>query len=771
MLPIIHKKFAVVFTFSLAVVLSACGGGGGGDSGGGVGGNGEADITAPEVINTSRTTNVDINSAITATFSEALNPDTITKTSFTLTQQGINNTAVMGTVSYSDTTATFVPVINLDYDSTYEATLTTAIQDPANNGLANNFTWTFTTAPAPDTTAPTVLSTNPAGGAVNVSVGAGVIVTFSEAMNATTLTSRDVPANIQLHNAVNRSVAGSVSYLGTTATFTPSVSLANSATYTLTVVGGTSGVKDLAGNALAANYAVSFITSPVPDTTAPTVTSTNPPAGAFHAEPGAAITVTFSEAMFGNTLLAPNSFTLTGPNGNVAGSVSYSGLTATFTPTNPLDLNTNYSATITTAVQDVALNGLASNYVWNFVTRPWTRQLGSSNTLLLNFPDDQSKAVATDKSGNVYVTGYTNGDLDGNARAGTRDMFVVKYDSNSAKQWTRQLGTSSGITEGAAIATDASGNVYVTGYTTGGLVNNTSVGGNDYFIVKYNSNGDMQWVHQYGSVSTDRGQGITIDASGYVYVVGMMPRAGNGLDLFVAKYDGNGQIQWSHLLGSTAKDVAYGVVTDINNNVYVTGTTNGDLDGHASAGLSDLFVVKYDSNGFLQWSRQLGTAGADEARGIAVDANSNVYVTGYTDGGLDLNTSAGLIDLFVVKYNSAGDIQWTRQLGTATNDFAYGVATDGSNNVYVTGYTLGLLDNNTSAGSADLFIVKYNSAGDIQWTRQFGTTRLDLAYGIATDLNSNLYVTGYTSGGLDGNTNAGGHNLFVVKYDSAGAKQ
>jgi hypothetical protein len=771
MLPIIHKKFAVVVTLSLAVILTACGGGGGGDSGGGVGGNGEADITAPEVINTSRTTNVDINSAITATFSEALNPDTITKTSFTLTQQGINNTAVMGTVSYSDTTATFVPVINLDYDSTYEATLTTAIQDPANNGLANNFTWTFTTAPAPDTTAPTVLSTNPAGGAVNVSVGAGVIVTFSEAMNATTLTSRDVPANIQLHNAVNRSVAGSVSYLGTTATFTPYVNLANSTTYTLIVVGGNSGVKDLAGNALAANYAVSFITSPAPDTTAPIVTSTNPTAGAIHAEPDAAITVTFSEAMNATTLLAMNSFTLTGPNGNVAGSVSYSGLTATFTPTNPLDINTSYSATLTTAVQDLALNGLASNHVWNFVTRPWTRQLGNSSLCISC--GTQAKAVATDKSGNVYVTGYTAGDLDGNTRVGVRDMFVVKYDSNSAKQWTRQLLTASSITEGTAIATDASGNVYVTGYSSDSLVNNTSVGNGDYFnVVKYNSNGSLQWVHQYGSAYRDRGQGIAIDASGYVYVTGVTASVGKGTELFVAKYDSNGLTQWTQQLGTATNDIAYGVVTDASGNVYVTGTTTGDLDGNVYAGgVSDLFVVKYDSAGLKQWTRQLGTTGRDEARGIAVDANSNVYVTGYTDGGLDGNTSAGLSDLFVVKYDSTGAKQWTQQLGTTTNDFAYGVATDVNNNVYVTGYNAGGLDGNFRAGGADLFVVKYDSAGAKQWSRQLGTIHSDVAYGVATDLNSNVYVTGYTTGDLDGNTNAGGIDLFVVKYDSAGVKQ
>ena len=127
-----------------------------------------------------------------------------------------------------------------------------------------------------------------------------------------------------------------------------------------------------------------------------------------------------------------------------------------------------------------------------------------------------------------------------------------------------------------------------------------------------------------------------------------------------------------------------------------------------------LFVFKYYDNGTKQWTKQLGTSSTDTANGVATDSSGNVYVAGGTYGGLDGNTSAGVNDLFVVKYNSSGTKQWTKQLGTSSRDIAVGVDTDSSGNVYVTGYTGGGLDGNTSAGARDLFVVKYNSDGVLQ---------------------------------------------------------
>ena len=270
------------------------------------------------------------------------------------------------------------------------------------------------------------------------------------------------------------------------------------------------------------------------------------------------------------------------------------------------------------------------------------------------------------------------------------------------------------------VATDISGNVYVAGGTEGGLDGNTSAGNTDLFVVKYSSSGTKQWTNQFGSSSRDSANGVAPDSSG---------------------------------------------------NVYVTGMTNGGLDGCKSAGVEDLFVVKYNSSGTKLWTNQFGTWDTDFANGVATDSSGNVYVTGSTYRSLDGNTSAGNADLFLVKYNSSGTKQWTKQLGSSSDDYANGIVTDSSGSVYISGTTYGGLDGNTSAGNADLFVVKYNSSGSKQWTKQLGTPSTDTANGVATDSSGNVYVAGGTYGGLDGNSGSGGNDFFVVKYNSSGTKQ
>ena len=220
-------------------------------------------------------------------------------------------------------------------------------------------------------------------------------------------------------------------------------------------------------------------------------------------------------------------------------------------------------------------------------------------------------------------------------------------------------------------------------------------------------------------------------------------------------------VEWTRQLGTSANDFASSVATDSSGNVYVTGYTEGELEG-SNAGSVDLFVVKYDSGGAKQWTKQLGTSSSDYASGIATDSSGNVYLTGYTSGALDNNTSAGQNDLFVVKYDSSGAKQWTKQLGTSSLDSAYGIATDSSGNVYVTGSTWGDLDG-SNACYADLFVVKYDSGGIKQWTQQLGSAVDDTAFGITTDSSGSVYVTGSTWGVLNG-INVGGGDLFVVKF-------
>jgi len=374
------------------------------------------------------------------------------------------------------------------------------------------------------------------------------------------------------------------------------------------------------------------------------------------------------------------------------------------------------------------------------------------------------------------VAGVTYGGLDGNSNKDNADLFVVKYNSSGTKQWTKQYGTGE-YDEARGVATDSSGNVYVVGGTKGNLNGISNSGRTDAFVIKFNSSGTKQWTKKLGTWQNDLANGVATDSSGNFYVTGFTYQhldgntsAGNA-DLFVVKYNSSGTKQWTKQYGTARYDEARGVATDSSGNVYVVGGTKGNLNGISNSGRTDAFVIKFNSSGTKQWTKKLGTWQNDLANGVATDSSGNFYVAGFTYKHLDGNTSAGNSDLFVVKFNSSGTKQWTKQLGTSKHDRARGVVTDLSGNVYVTGDTYGGLDGNTNAGYNDLFVVKYNSSGTKQWTKQLGTSSTDLANGIATDSSGNVYVTGATYGGLDGNTSAGNSDLFVVKYNSSGTKQ
>ncbi len=219
--------------------------------------------------------------------------------------------------------------------------------------------WSFTTGASTSTTPPTVISTVPAGAASGVAIGNRLSATFSEAMDPSTIST----ATFTLTQG-GTPVSGAVTYVGTTATFAPLANLVSSAPYTATI---TTGAMDLAGNALASNYVWSFTTGSSTNTTPPTVTSTTPANGAQGVVIGTTIAAVFSEPM-GPLTITTATFTLQQGATPVAGTVTYSGTTATFTPLSSLAPATAYTATITNAAQDLAGNALAANYVWSFGT-------------------------------------------------------------------------------------------------------------------------------------------------------------------------------------------------------------------------------------------------------------------------------------------------------------------------------------------------------------------------------------------------------------------
>ena len=310
-------------------------------------------LSSPTVISTDPANNataVVLNKVISATFSEAMNPLTINATTF-IVMQGAN--VVPGLVTYSGNTAFFTPTSILSGNTVYTATITTGAKNVAGTSLANNYVWTFTTGAA---VAPLVISTDPVNNATGVALNKIVSATFNMVMDATTIN----PATFTVKQGAN-AVLGVVTYTGSTASFAPAVALAQNTVYTATI---TTGAKNVAGTPLANNYTWTFTTG---SNLAPTVIATDPANNAINVPLSKIITATFSTPMDPLTINF-TTFTLSRAGIPVAGTVTYSGSTATFTPAASLLSNSTYTATITTGAKNLAGTPLASNYVWSFST-------------------------------------------------------------------------------------------------------------------------------------------------------------------------------------------------------------------------------------------------------------------------------------------------------------------------------------------------------------------------------------------------------------------
>jgi len=210
---------------------------------------------------------------------------------------------------------------------------------------------------------------------------------------------------------------------------------------------------------------------------------------------------------------------------------------------------------------------------------------------------------------------------------------------------------------GQSIAVDKSGNVYITGYFTGtaafGSVSKTSKGNNDIYLAKYHKSGILQWVESAGGSGEDFGFGIAVDSLGNVYITGNYQGAASfdsvtktsagGFDIFVAKYNSSGSIQWAQSAGGASNDYGQAIAIDDNGNSYITGyyydaITFGTIS-KTSKGSADIFIAKYNTSGAVQWAQSAGGTSADLANGIALDSIGNVYVTGYYQGTINFNGS------------------------------------------------------------------------------------------------------------------------------------
>ena len=317
----------------------------------------------------------------------------------------------------------------------------------------------------------------------------------------------------------------------------------------------------------------------------------------------------------------------------------------------------------------------------------WAKSAGGSNR-------DMGYNITTDATGNVLVTGYFNSSSITfgtttltNAHADSADIFLVKYDPSGNVLWAKSAGGSASDI-GNSVTTDATGNVFVTGYfksstITFGTYTLTNSGDGDIFLVKYDPSGNVLWAKSAGGTNSDVGWSVTTDATGNVFITGYFEsssitfgtytltnaHAGDG-DIFLVKYDPSGNVLWVKSAGGTNEDWGNwgtSVTTDASGNVFVTGVFGSSPMTFGTytltkVGGSDIFLVKYDPNGNVLWAKSAGGTNEDWGNSVTTDATGSVFVTGSFESssvtfGTYTLTNAGDGDIFVAKFGTSTGIE------------------------------------------------------------------------------------------------------------------
>jgi Beta-propeller repeat len=352
---------------------------------------------------------------------------------------------------------------------------------------------------------------------------------------------------------------------------------------------------------------------------------------------------------------------------------------------------------------------------------------------------DGAVAIVLDNSGNVYVTGESIG------LKATADYVTIKYSSSGEEEWVARYDGGFGDAA-TALAVDSSANVYVTGQSWNAKTLNY-----DYATVKYNTDGQEQWVARYNGPANDYDYptGIAVDKSGNVYVTGVSTGFRGDWDCTTIKYDSGGQQEWVVRYNGPANGDDWGsaIALDQSDNVYVTG-------GTVVAGIfSEYITIKYDSAGQEQWVAEYhGTGnGNDAARAIAIDGSGNVYVTGSS-----FNSNKNF-DCVTIKYDSTGQETWVARYDGPIHldDLGYAIAIDNSGNLSVTGAS------EVSFSEFNYLTIRYDSGGQEQWVAQ--SEAGGYAVAVATDGSGNTYITG--TGGVTT------PDYSTVKYDALGQQQ
>ncbi|RFS17094.1 hypothetical protein [Emticicia sp. C21] len=403
---------------------------------------------------------------------------------------------------------------------------------------------------------------------------------------------------------------------------------------------------------------------------------------------------------------------------------------------------------------------------------------------------DKGTKIAVNSVGEIIVTGIFQGTMGKGANTitsnGFTDIFIAKYSKIGDLIWLKKAGGSS-FELSTGITTDNANNIYITGLMAEtayfGNSSVTSNGAADFFLAKYDTNGDLIWVKNGGGATDDGGIGnFKVDANGNIFVSGYITGTASfdafsltsqgGYDTFLAKYKSDGSVEWIKQGGGTNWDISNGTSIDSNGNIYITGTFKGtasfDTFSLTSSGFDDIFIVKYSPAGAVLWAKKAGGIEFDTPHEITVDNSNNILITGAFQNTADFSgtnlTATNISDVFIAKYDANGNLLWAKKAGGADNDVSYGMAVNNIGEIFIVGNFNGTATFSpvtVSVSTTTTFIAKCDANGNFKWVQKIGGADINssYSYGITTDNSRNVYATGKFKGTV---------NFFSSKITSAG---
>ncbi len=395
-----------------------------------------------------------------------------------------------------------------------------------------------------------------------------------------------------------------------------------------------------------------------------------------------------------------------------------------------------------------------------FTTLTFLPNLSSQKIWSLQYKSDLINnfgCSTIDKNGNVYIFFLSDNSY---------SSFLIKYDLDGVKKWEKSISSSSIQHRPISIVSDSNDYIIITGDTTGSLMG-TSTGTSDIFLAKYNSNGVEEWSIQFGSTSDNYSTGLTVDSSDNIYISVSCKGNFNGhtnsgdQDAYVMKFNSAGVYQsTTPIIQTSVLDSISGLAINSVGRVVTCASSVNAINNVNTNGLYDAVVMVNAINSSTNYfTKMIGTSAQESCRGLVIDSSNDIYITGHST---DTSTYNGA-HIFVTKLDgSTGNTKWFYEIGSGSYDYSFSLTLDSSNYVYITGDTTGNLDGNINFGSNDIFILKLDkNTGSKISTDQIGTSTYDKGKNIHYTLQGNLIITGTTQGDI-GNKKYGLNDMFII---------